>query len=223
MVKDWQLAENDLRMIHITENPNNQPVTISGSLGLLNCIGIGTDAAVFCHRDLPDFAFKLYANTKISKLPLEQEVYLRIGDSPYFPKLFSKGDRYLVLSYEKGITLYDCLLLGVNIPRQVITDVEEARSFIVKKGLNPRDIHLKNILLQNGRAKLLDLSEYLLPGNDLRWEHLKRGYEEYYHVIDGKTLSPWLLDTVKKLYEQKKTHPFFFEEFIRKVSGYLSL
>ena len=59
------------------------------------------------------------------------------------------------------MTLFDCVLQGIHIPEQVINDVEDAREYVRNKGLNPRDIHLKNILLQNGRAKILDVSEYI--------------------------------------------------------------
>src|SRR5690606_26217314 len=47
----------------------------------------------------------------------------------------------LVLSYEEGKTLFDCILEGIHIPEQVIQDVEEAREYARSKGLNPRDIH----------------------------------------------------------------------------------
>ena len=62
----------------------------------------------------------------------------------------------------------------------------DAREYVRQKGLNPRDIHLKNIFLQNGRAKIIDVSEYVQPGNDLRWEYLKKAYDQYYHLIEGK-------------------------------------
>jgi hypothetical protein len=68
----------------------------------------------------------------------------------------------LVLSFEQGVTLYDCLLQGVRVPEQAIQDVEESREFVRSQGLNPRDIHLKNVLLQEGRGKVLDVSEYII-------------------------------------------------------------
>ena len=42
---------------------------------------------------------------------------------------------------------------------------------------------------KNGRAKIIDVSEYVQPGNDLRWEHLKKAYDQYYHLIEGETYS----------------------------------
>ncbi|MCB8817474.1 RIO1 family regulatory kinase/ATPase domain-containing protein [Desulfosporosinus shakirovi] len=86
---------------------------------------------------------------------------------------YGRGFDFLVIRFEEGITLYDCLLKGIHIPKQVIEDVDNAINYVLGKGLNPRDIHLKNILLQEGKAKLLDVSEYMKPGNDKRWEYLK--------------------------------------------------
>jgi len=89
-----------------------------------------------------------------------------------------------------------------------------------KRGLNPRDIHLKNILLQKGRAKIIDVSEYKKPGNDKRWEYLKEGYLDYYSIIDGKALPHWLIETVRKWYNQKQKEQndtFNVQNFVKEL------
>lgn len=202
MENDWDIALHSLSKITINSNPNNQPVTITGVTSDIKCIGIGTDAAVFQHQLVPAYAFKCYAKEKIKKINIEENVYRILGKSQFFPICFASHEQILVLSYEKGITLYDCLLQGIHIPQQVIDDVEEAREYVRSKGLNPRDIHLKNILLQNGRAKILDVSEYVQLGNDYRWEHLKKGYEQYYSFIDGNPVPVWIAESIRKLYNQ---------------------
>ncbi|PLR92564.1 serine/threonine-protein kinase [Bacillus sp. T33-2] len=217
MLEEWQTAVEALSQIEIKANPDNEPVTINGSPDGLCCVGIGTDAAVFRHIHAPNYAFKVYADERISKKDIERDVYERLGTSPYFSKLLGAGERYLVLSFEQGTTLYDCLLQGIHIPKQVIQDVEDARDFVRERGLNPRDIHLKNILLQNGRAKIIDVSEYIKPGNDYRWEHLKKGYEEYYHLIDGRPIPFWLMEAIRKWYNQTNGKFFSFEDFMKKV------
>ncbi|WP_162927771.1 hypothetical protein [Bacillus sp. Y1] len=58
--------------------------------------------------------------------------------------------------------------------------------------MNPRDIHLKNILLQNGRAKVINVSEYMNKGNDHRWEDLKKAHDEFYPLIAGKAVPSFL-------------------------------
>lgn len=221
MEQEWQMAAHALAGIKVMANPDNEPVTIEGVAEGLRCVGVGTDAAVFQPLSAPDYAFKLYAEGKKDKLQAEAEVYRKLGASPLFTACFGATDRFLVLKFEEGPTLFDCLLQGIHVPEQVIRDVEEARGYVRGKGLNPRDIHLKNILLQDGRAKLLDVSEYIKPGNDFRWEHLKKAYEEYYPVFDGKPVPFWLLDTIRKWYHHWTRYSASFDEFMRIVSKQL--
>ncbi|MFB3162341.1 serine/threonine protein kinase [Neobacillus sp. 179-J 1A1 HS] len=214
MKEDWIIADKDLSKISISSNPNNEPVSIHGSSDHLRCIGVGTDAAVFQSLENQNYAFKMYADDKIAKIQLEKKVYELLDDSPYFSTCFGFKDNYLVLNFEEGITLYDCLLQGIPIPKQIIKDVDHAREYARQKGLNPRDIHLKNVFLQNGRAKIIDVSEYVQPGNDLRWEHLKQAYDHYYHLIEGKPIPLRLMETIRKRYNQSNHYSTLAEEFI---------
>lgn len=216
MENDWDKAIGSLSKIKVFSNPNNEPVTICGEANDLKCIGVGTDAAVFQSLSVPAYAFKIYAKDKVHKVKVEATVYQVLEESPYFSTCFAAYNEYLVLSYEEGKTLFDCILQGIHIPKQVINEVEEAREYVRKKGLNPRDIHLKNILLQNGRAKIIDASEYTLQGNDHRWEHLKKGYEQYYHLIDGNSVPFWLVETIRKWYNQRGKNTSF-EEFAKNI------
>lgn len=197
---DWKQAENALSNIQVFKNGYNELVTIEGESDDLECIGVGTDAAVFVYKPIPTYAYKLYAVEALDKKQAEINVYQALAGSPYFPVFYGAGERYLVISNEKGLTLYDCLLQGVHIPKQVIDDVEAARVYVREKGLNPRDIHLKNVLLQDGRGKVLDVSEYIQGGNDHRWEHLVWGYDRFYPLIDGKKLPVSIIEAVKKRY-----------------------
>ncbi|WP_339226947.1 serine/threonine protein kinase [Oceanobacillus sp. FSL K6-2867] len=222
MENDWDIARDSLSKITVSSNPNNEPVTMSGVADNLRCVGVGTDAAVFQSVHAPAFVFKKYAKDKIDKANAEAKVYGILGDSPFFSTCFASFDEYLVLNYEEGITLFDCILQGIHIPEQVINDVEAGREYVRKKGLNPRDIHLKNILLQNGRAKILDVSEYIQPGNDFRWEHLKKGYEQFYHLIDGHSVPFWLVNTVRKWYNQRDKYFVSYEDFIHSIANFLN-
>lgn len=221
MEYDWNKAIDSLSKIRVCSSPNNEPVTISGDTDDLKCIGIGTDAAVFQCLSAPAYAFKLFAKDKVNKVEVEANVYQRLGDSPFFSTCLASYDEYLVLSYEKGKTLFDCILQGIHIPKQVIRDVEAAREYVRSKGLNPRDIHLKNILLQDGRAKILDVSEYMLSGNDFRWEHLKKGYEQYYHLIEGNSVPFWIVETIRKWYNKQGKDVSSYEEFTESISKFL--
>lgn len=212
MVKDFEKVMVSLSKINVLSNPNNEPVTIIGEAEDMRCVGIGTDAAVFQSENAPAYALKLYAKDKTAKVMLEEDVYRKLGNSPFFSTCYGSNGNCLVLSYEEGKTLFDCILEGIHIPEQVIQDVEEAREYARSKGLNPRDIHLKNILLQNGRAKIIDVSEYTMSGNDFRWEHLKKGYEQYYHLIDGKSVPSGVVETVRKWYNRRGKKSLSFEE-----------
>ncbi|OZU90597.1 serine/threonine protein kinase [Virgibacillus indicus] len=221
MENEWDIVADSLSRITVFSNANNEPVTISGSADDLKCIGMGTDAAVFQSLNAPAFAFKKYAKEKAAKVKVEANVYQLLEESPFFSTCFASYEDYLVLSYEEGKTLFDCILQGIHIPKQVINDVEDAREYVRTKGLNPRDIHLKNILLQNGRAKILDVSEYVLPGNDFRWEHLKKGYEQHYHLIDSNSVPFWLVETIRKWYNQRNKYFSSYEEFMKVVLKFL--
>jgi len=213
-----QRADEAFTQIKVFSKENNGPVSIKGKWSGLHCIGIGTDAAVFQFETFPLYAFKRFAEDKHEKYEMEIKVYSHLNNSAYFPTFYGAKNQYLILSYEPGVTLYECLVRGIHIPRGVIYDVEEARSFVRKQGLNPRDIHLKNIILHEGKAKLLDVSEYLKPDNDLRWESLRKGYEELYDLIDGKEIPIWMIETVKKWYDQYQyTASFDIHEFLNKI------
>ncbi|QJD85904.1 serine/threonine protein kinase [Cohnella herbarum] len=219
MMLDWKQSEHALSHIEVIGYDQNKPVSVNGGAEGLRCIGIGTDAAVFYYSGTPDFAYKVYSDKALEKKRTEAEIYERLEGSPYFARCYGSGSNYLVLSYEQGITLYDCLLQGVRVPEQAIQDVEAAREFVRERNLNPRDIHLKNILLQEGRAKVLDVSEYGKEGNDHRWEHLVWSYKRFYPLIAGSRVPAWILETVSNWYNRIDSTTFSIEDFSKRVSS----
>lgn len=221
MSHEWKTLIASLEQITVTSTDDNEPVTIRGEYEGFTCVGIGTDAAVFRSPDDPEVAFKVYASTKADKAEAEARVYEALGESSYFPRCYGTYGNILVLSFESGITLFDCVLQGVHIPKRVVDGVEEAREYVRSVGLNPRDIHLKNILLQDGRAKIVDVSEYILEGNDYRWEHLKKGYDEFYSLIDGRAIPFWVVETVRKWYHQWVNRPSTIEDFMAMLSKFI--
>ena len=58
-------------------------------------------------------------------------------------------------------------------------------------------------------------------GNDLRWEHLKKAYDHYYHLIEGKPVPLQLIETIRKRYNQRSNHSPAFEEFMDKTTRFL--
>jgi len=213
LTENWKLAQPALERVEVKGSQKNGPVSISGCPEGLRCIGIGTDAAVFQFDQAPAYAYKVYSREAVGKKEIEESVYLRLEGSPYFPQYYGKGENYIVISLEHGVTLYDCLTQGIPIPRQAIMDVEDARDYVRSQGLNPRDIHLKNVLLQEGRGKVIDVSEYVKDGNDERWEDLVWSYNQIYPLVEGKNIPSWMLETIKHWYYQVDKANFILEEF----------
>lgn len=214
---DWNIIDKEVRRIKVIAHRENELVTVTKNTDSFECIGVGTDAAVFRYIDYPEFAVKIFSDDKLHKIKTESSVYLKLHKSDYYPVYHGEGANYLIISYEKGITLYECLLKGIHIPMKIINDVDNARAYAFDKGLNPRDIHLKNILMHDERAKIVDVSEYMKPGNDRRWEYLKEGYLKNYHLIDGKAIPHWILETVRKWYNQTTSENFKVHDFMKEL------
>lgn len=221
MAEEWRRADEALRQLRIAGNDRNEPVVFSNVPDGLRCIGVGTDAAVFVYEGAPAYAFKVYSDYAAGKKAVEAEIYERLRGLSYFPVYYGQGDGYIVLSREEGPTLQDCLLEGIIVPEQVIRDVDDAREAVRARGLNPRDIHLKNVLLQNGRAKLLDVSEYAKPGDDKRWEHLTWAYDVVYPSIAGKRVPEWAIEAVKRGYAVLDERNVNLDEFASRIQQWV--
>lgn len=220
-MKQIRKIEEAIGEIIFHAHPENEPVTIEYLPPVFNLVGYGTDAVVVSHPEYKGRVLKVFAEDRLHKVDQEFQVYQKLKGSPYFARCYGKGDNYLVLSHEQGLNLYQCLCEGIEIPEQVIIDVEHARREARLKGLNPRDIHLKNVLLQKGRGKLLDVSEYMKPGNDRRWDDLVEAYYEFYPLIRGRKVPVWLLESVKMMYNRKTSSAFSVREFGRKFVRWL--
>lgn len=208
-----------LKEIQIYASHDDQIVTVEKIPSEFQVIGLGTDAIVVRHPLKPDVVFKVFSQERLHKKKVEAASYEKLGSHPNFCRCLGQGEHYLVLSYEEGPTLYQCLEKGIVIPEQVILDVESARLYARKKGLNPRDIHLKNVILQDGHAKVVDVSEYLKEGNDLRWDHLVQGYRRYYSIIRGKKIPTWMIELVKKRYFALTSKEFSVNDFFLSLNN----
>jgi predicted Ser/Thr protein kinase len=212
---DWKEVIPFIQQLDVLSAEENELVQIRNVFHELKCIGRGTDAAVFVHPEYPLYAFKVYAKGKTQKQKNEEAAYEKLGDNAYFPTFYGSGEGFIVMSYEQGINLYDCLAKGIEIPEKVVDDVERAIEYARGAGLNPRDIHLKNILLQGDKVKLIDISEYVNPGNDGRWEHLKEAYRLYYPLIASRRVPVYLIEFIKKQYQKHKNAGFSVKKFGR--------
>ncbi|MED0676288.1 serine/threonine-protein kinase [Aneurinibacillus thermoaerophilus] len=209
----WEPIVPLIEQIKIVPVDGNELVHIAYVPKEMECVGRGTDAAVFVYWKHRRYAFKVYAAGREEKLANEIEAYRRLGETSYFPRFYGRGDNFIVISYEQGFNLYDCLLRGIYIAPWVIEEVDAAIRYARSVGLNPRDIHLKNIILQKSGVKLIDVSEYVKEDSDQRWEHLKEGYRLFYRFIARQRVPKSVIEFVKKRYESQKDTDFSVKSF----------
>jgi len=145
-------------------------------------LGAGNYAAVFVHPDVGDRVVKIYAPGRPG-LENEAEVYRRIGSHPAFSECFHVGSTYLILKRLYGITLYDCLCLGIPIPKQVIQDIDKALDYARRQGLYGHDVHGKNVMMHEGRGLVVDISDFLNEYPCSAWEDLKWAYYRFYRPL----------------------------------------
>lgn len=191
-----------LPTIQINSITPHNPVEVHSVPAPWQLLGAGNYAAVFCHSEFPDQVIKVYAPSR-SGFDEEVEVYRRLGAHPTFSTCLYVGKNFLVLKRLYGTTLYDCLHKGLTIPKQVIQDVDQALNYARSQGLNPYDVHGRNVMMWKGRGFVVDVSDFLHRGTCLKWTHLKRAYYWVYRPILApfKLQVPYfLLDMVRRSY-----------------------
>ena len=200
-VNSFQEIEDLIKFIKLESKSRFDPVHVIAHPKSWRCIGVGNSAAVFQPRN-SKLSVKVFADEFSTKAKEESEIYQQLGDSPFFSRCYRRGDNFLILEYRKGQTVYDCLLQGLFIPEQVIHDVDCAIQYAKSRDLNPSDIHVKNILVDDGRGFLIDVSSYRRQGHCKRWDTLKQVYFDYYLKIykPGMAVPSWLLETIRKWY-----------------------
>ena len=182
-------------------NPHD-PIKVSYIPKPWKLIGAGNYAAVFYHPSHPNQVVKIYAPGRPG-FEEEVEVYRRLGSHPAFSECFYAKDGFLVLKRLYGITLYDCMHLGLTIPRKVIQDIDKALDYARSRGLFPHDIHGRNVMMHEGRGLVVDISDFLQEEKCSKWENLKKGYYLLYRpfISPLRLKVPYnILDIVRKSY-----------------------
>ncbi|MGP4061364.1 serine/threonine protein kinase [Halobacillus sp. H74] len=165
----------------------------------LQFIGKGRSAAVFRVLDTQK-AVKIFYPEFKGLAEIEAHVYQKLNNHDYFPAFYEVGDGFLLMEYVEGITFYDCLVSGIPITEKMVVKVDEALEFACSLGLNPSDIHLKNILLtSSGQVKVIDVVRFTQEFDCPHWRDLKKAYETFY----------------LRRYVPKKFPKFFIEFIIR--------
>lgn len=148
-------------------------------------LGTGNYAAVVTHPDYPEVVVKIYAPGRPGHLE-EVKVYRHLGQHHSYSHCFHAEANYLILKRLHGVTLYDCLHQGIKIPPQVIQDIDDALAYARSKGLNPHDVHGKNLMMQGNNGLVVDVSDFLKPEMCHAWQDLKRAYYILYRPLSSR-------------------------------------
>ena len=184
-------------------DPHN-PVEVRSIPDPWQLLVAGNYAAVVYHFDYPDHVVKIYAPGRPG-FSEEVEVYRRLGSHPAFSECIYAADGFLVLKRLHGVTLYDCMHLGLRIPEQVIQDIDQALDYARGCGLHPHDVHGRNVMMLEGRGLVVDISDFLNEETCSKWNDLKKAYYWLYRPL----LSPlrlrvpyFVLDGIRRNYRR---------------------
>ena len=169
-------------------------------------LGTGNYAAVVHHPDFPDLVVKIYAPGRPG-FSEEVEVYNRLGKHPAFSQLFYAKDGFLVLKRLYGVTIWDCVQLGIRVPKQVIQDIDKALNYAKSRNLFPHDIHARNVMMYEGRGLVVDISDFLDEEYCSKWDNVKKAYYWIYLPV---------------IYPLKLRVPVSLLDFVRKGYRFIS-
>ncbi|MFD3257941.1 serine/threonine protein kinase [Paenibacillus lentus] len=181
-----QLVEREL-LVHVSikSNHQNDPVVVGNIPEPWLLLGRGNYAAVFCHPERKDCAMKVYAPGRPG-LQEEAEVYRRLDRHPAYSECYMVGDGYLILKRLIGKTFYECIIEGIPITDQAIREIDEALDDARSLGLSPHDIHVKNVMMQNGRGVIVDVSDFLKEEDYQMWNDFKKAYLRLYRPLTAR-------------------------------------
>lgn len=199
----WNELLDTISQVKVESAGRSYPVQVTAQPENLRCVGLGTTAAVFQFKKRPELAIKVFLPTHITTCRVEGEIYTQLGASPYYPIFYGRRNNFLVIGYRPGLNVYDYLLQGIHIPERVLLDVEEGLAYARSRGLNPSDIHLKNIIIHEGRGYLVDVSSYRRQGDCKRWLSLRHAYYNYYLELyqPGLAVPSWVLEAIRTWYK----------------------
>jgi predicted Ser/Thr protein kinase len=170
----------------------------------LKLVGTGRSAFVF-RINTSSKAIKIFFPDFTYIAKEEAEIYKVLQDIPYFPTIFDSGLNYIVMDYIDGRTLFECVNQGIPITTNHIKEIDEALLLASSKGLNPSDIHLRNIFItSNNDIKLIDVARFRQTKNCTQWSDLKSAYLLYYKKrIFPKKIPATIMNTVAFIYKKQ--------------------
>lgn len=172
-------------------NKKNRLLSYDDSLKL---VGTGRSAFVFRIKS-SDKAIKIFFPEFTTIAKEEAEIYRSLQNITYYPSIYESGSNYIVMDYIEGLTLFECLVHGKTITSAHIEEIDYALLLATERGLNPSDIHLRNIFITStGRVKIIDVARFRQVKKCRQWHDLKQAYNKLYHkkFIPKKIAAPYL-------------------------------
>lgn len=185
----------------VTFSRRGSKTILTGKHEDLEFVGAGRSAYVFRIK-ATEKVIKVFFPPYTAIAKEEARIYRVLEGVDYYPSLHDAGENYLVIDYQHGITFFDCLSKGHIIYPQHIETVDYALFQARQRGLNPSDIHLRNILLtREGKIKLIDVARFGQKKDCHQWDDLKKAFYKYYNKgLFPKKMPVWLLNRIADIY-----------------------
>ncbi|WP_026582164.1 lipopolysaccharide core heptose(II) kinase RfaY [Bacillus sp. J33] len=169
----------------------------------LEFIGAGRSAFAFRIKET-DLVLKVFFPEFKRIAQEEADIYKALPDHPYFPSLYDNGENYIVIDYVEGLTLFDCLAKGIPIEEDKINEIDEALKLAREQGMNPSDIHLRNIILtSDGHIKIIDVARFKQTKECTQWDDLKHAFYKFYKKkYFPKKIPVFIMNLIAALYKR---------------------
>jgi predicted Ser/Thr protein kinase len=187
-------------------NKKNRLISHDDSLIL---VGTGRSAFVFRIKS-SNKAIKIFFPTFSYLAAKEAEIYKTLQNIAYYPSIYETGLNYIVMDYIEGLTLFQCMSHGKIITPAHLKEIDYALSLASDQGLNPSDIHLRNIFITStNEIRIIDVARFRQKKDCRQWADLKKAYNQFYRKRwFPKKIPATLLNIIAFLYK-KGLIPFY--------------
>ena len=187
-------------------NKKNRLISYDRSL---EHVGTGRSAFVFKIKST-NKAMKVFFPNLTHLANEEAEIYKMLQNISYYPSIYDAGANYIVIDFIDGQTLFECMTHGKVITPVHINEIDFALALATERGLNPSDIHLRNIFTTSkGEIKIIDVARFRQTKDCVQWHNLKKAYQRHYvKKYFPKRVSANLLNKIAFLYK-KGLIPFY--------------
>ncbi|MDX8290330.1 protein kinase family protein [Metabacillus indicus] len=170
----------------------------------LTFIGAGRSAFVF-KLSGEEKALKVFFPDFTHIAQEEADIYRTLQGIKYYPSLYEAGENFLVIDYIEGSTLFECVSSGISITDEHIAEVDSALLSAKMRGLNPSDIHLRNIFItSDGSIMMIDVARFRQKKDCTQWNDLKTAFHKYYRkAYFPKKIPAALMNVIAALYKKK--------------------